>query len=131
MDQLEKQGVVSRADQPTDWCAPIVVVPNLRSGDVRLCVGLTKLNKQVKRERLVLPAVDDVLAELCGAKVFLKLDANSGFYQIELTEESSFLTTFITPFGRYHYKRHPFGITSAPETLAVHLIRHGSDSQYD
>ena len=68
MDQLEKQGVVSRADQPTDWCAPIVVVPNLRSGDVRLCVGLTKLNKQVKRERLVLPAVDDVLAQQANSK---------------------------------------------------------------
>ena len=114
LEQLETQGVISKVDRPTDWCAPIVVVPK-SSGDIRLCVDLTKLNEQVKRERLVLPAVDDMLAQLSGAKVFSKLDANSGFYQVQLTEESSFLTTFITPFGRYRYNRLPFGITSAPE----------------
>ena len=114
LEQLETQGVISKVDRPTDWCAPIVVVPK-SSGDIRLCVDLTQHNEHVKRERLVLPAVDDVLAQLSGAKVFSKLDANSGFYQIQLTEESSFLTTFITPFGRYGYNRLPFGITSAPE----------------
>ena len=78
-------------------------------------MDLTKLNDQVKRERLMLPSVDDVLSQLSGAKVFSKLDANSGFYQIELTPQSAPLTTFITPFGRFCYNRLPFGITSAPE----------------
>ena len=36
LEELEKQGVISRVDQPTDWCAPIVVAPK-SSGDVRLC----------------------------------------------------------------------------------------------
>ena len=112
--ELERQGVISKVDQPTDWCAPIVAVPK-SNGDVRVCVDLTKLNDQVKRERLMLPSVDDVLSQLSGAKVFSKLDANSGFYQIELTPESALLTTFITPFGRFCYNRLPFGITSAPE----------------
>ena len=31
--------------------------------------------------------------------------------------ESSKLTTFITPFGRYKFNRLPFGITSAPENF--------------
>ena len=112
--ELEQQGVISKVDQPTDWCAPIVAVPK-SNGDVRVCVDLTKLNDQVKRERLMLPSVDDVLSQLSGAKVFSKLDANSGFYQIELTPQSALLTTFITPFGRFCYNRLPFGITSAPE----------------
>ena len=47
--------------------------------------------------------------------MFSKLDANSGFYQIPLSEESRLLTTFITPFGRSCFNRLPFGITSAPE----------------
>ena len=58
--------------------------------------------------------VDDILV-LAGAKVFTKLDANSGFWQIPLSPESAKLTTFITPFGRYCFHRLPFGITSAPE----------------
>ena len=106
--------MISKVDQPTDWCAPIVAVPK-SNGDVRVCVDLTKLNDQIKRERLMLPSVDDVVSQLSGAKVFSKLDANSGFYQIELTPQSALLTTFITPFGRFCYNRLPFGITSAPE----------------
>ena len=79
-----------------------------------LC-DLTCLNQCVKRERHLLPAVDQTLAQLAGAKVFTKLDANSGFWQIPLDPASSLLTTFITPFGRYCFHRLPFGISSAPE----------------
>ena len=63
----------------------------------------------------MLPSVDDVLSHSSGAKVFSKLDANSGFYQIELTPLSALLTSFITPFGRFCYNKLPFGITSAPK----------------
>ena len=112
--ELERQGVISKVDQPTDWCAPNVAVPK-SNGDVRVCAHLTRLNDQVKRERLMLPSVDDVRAQLSGVKVFLKLDVNSGFYQIELTPESALLTTFITPFGRFCYNRLRFGITYAPD----------------
>ena len=47
--ELEQQGVISKVDQPTDWCAPIVAVTK-SNGDVKICVDLTKLNDQVKRE---------------------------------------------------------------------------------
>ena len=57
----------------------------------------------------------NTLAQLKDANIFTKFDANSGFWQIPLTKESSSLTTFITPFGRYWFKRLPFGISSAPE----------------
>jgi hypothetical protein len=45
----------------------------------------------------------------------LKLDANSGFWQVPLSAESAHLTIFITPYGRFCFNRLPFGITSAPE----------------
>lgn len=72
------------------------------------------LNKTVKREKYVLPTINDSLPKLTGAKVFSLLDA-SGFWQIPLDTESTKLTTFITPFGRYYFNSLPFGITSAPE----------------
>ena len=111
---MEKLGVIVPVEEPTEWCSGMVVIPK-PNGQVRICVDLTKLNKSIKRGRHPLQAVDQTLVQLAGAKVFTKLDANSGFWQIPLTPESQHLTTFITPFGRYCFTRMPFGITSAPE----------------
>ena len=108
LQRMEKMGVIARVHQPTEWCASM---PKSNSR-VRICVDLTRLNQSVKRERHPLPAVDQTLAQLAG---FTKLDANFGFWQIPLAPESSLLTTFITPFGRYCFHRLPFGISSAPE----------------
>lgn len=106
--------VIEAVDEPTGWCSAMVVVrkPN---GSYRICVDFTSLNKYVERELHPLPTTDHVLAQLGNARFFSKLDANSGFWQFQLAPESQILTTFITPFGRYKFKRLPFGITSAPE----------------
>ena len=114
LDRLETLHVIRRITQPTDWCAPIVVVPK-NQGKLRICVDFTKLNLAVKRERHILPSVDHALGQMAGASMLSKLDANSGFHQVKLTKECQELTTFITPFGRYCYERLPFGINSGPE----------------
>ena len=111
---MERMGVVNRVRQPTEWCSGMVVVPKT-DGRVRICVDLTRLNESVRREHHPLPAVEQALAQLAGARIFSKIDANSGFWQIPLARESALLTTFITPFGRFCFNRLPFGITSAPE----------------
>ena len=111
---MVKEDVIEPVDTPTDWCSPIVVVPK-PNGNVRLCVDLTKLNKSVKREVYAMPSVEETLSKISQGCVFSKLDANSGFHQIPLDDASSELTTFITPFGRFKFKRLPYGITSAPE----------------
>ena len=53
--------------------------------------------------------------KLSGAKVFTTLDASSGYWQLVLEEDSSKLTKFITPYGRYRFRRLPLGICSASE----------------
>ena len=114
LKRMETLGVIRRVDVPTDWCAGMVVVPKHNS-KVRICVDLTQLNKSVCHERHILPSVEQTLGQLQGAKIFSKLDANSGFWQIKLSPQSALLITFITPIGRFCFNRLPFGITSAPE----------------
>ena len=114
LKRMESMGVISKVDEPTPWCAGMVVVPK-KNDKVRICVDLKPLNESVLREVHPLPKVDETLAQLTGAKLFSKLDANSGFWQIPLAKPSRLLTTFITPIGRFHFNKLPFGISSAPE----------------
>lgn len=108
LQRMERIGVISRTEEPTDRCSRMVVVPK-KNGGVCLCVDLIKLNKVVCREKYVLSLVEQSLGLLAGAKVFSKLDANTGFWQIPLTKETAKYTAFITPFGRFYFNRLPFG----------------------
>ena len=114
LDKMESMQVISKVEQPTPWCAGMVVVPK-KTGTIRICVDLKPLNGNVQREVHPLPTVDDTLAQLTGAKMFSTLDANSGFWQVPLEKSSRLLTTFLTPYGRYSFNKMPFGICSAPE----------------
>ena len=112
--RMQSLGVIAPVDEPSPWCAGMVVVPK-PSRDVRICVDLKPLNEGVLREFHPLPKVEETLAQLTGTTIFSKLDANSGFWQIPLASKSKLLTTFITLFGRYYFNKLPFGISSAPE----------------
>ena len=122
LERMEQMGVVSEVTEPSEWCAGMVVVLK-RSGDVRICVDLKPLNESILREPHPIPKVDETLALLSGAVYFSKLDANSGFWQIPLSESSRPLTTFITPFGRYKFNKLPFGVSSAPELFQQRMSR--------
>ena len=80
---MERLGVISRVTEMTPWCAAMVVVPK-PSGFVRICVDFRPLNESVMREVHPMPTIDVTLAQLNGAKVFSKLDTNSGFWQVPL-----------------------------------------------
>ena len=110
---MEAMGVISKVDEPTPWCAGMVVVPK-KNGSIRTCVDLKPLNECSLRNS---PSTKsgETLAQLTGAKIFSKLDANGGFCLIPLSEKSRLLTTFITPYGRDCFNKLPFGISSAPE----------------
>ena len=58
MEQMEIiSKVISKVDEPTEWCAGIVVVQKA-NGKVRICVDLTKLNESILREYHPLISVD-------------------------------------------------------------------------
>ena len=113
LDELEKKKVIKRVPKPTDWTSNLLVVK--KPGKLRICIDPRDLNKALKRPRYPVPTIEGILPELAKAKVFSVLDAKDGFWQVRLSEESSDLTTFSTPFGRYKWLRLPFGINTAPE----------------
>ena len=106
--------MIVRVKEPTDWVSSLVAVEK-KNGKLRICIDPKDLNRNLKRAHYPLPTFDEILPELGGAKIFSTFDARNGYWQIKLTEESSYLTTFNSPFGRYRWLRMPFGLNSASE----------------
>ncbi|XP_033760746.1 uncharacterized protein K02A2.6-like [Pecten maximus] len=82
---------------------------------MRLCVDMRQANTAIIRERHPIPTVDEVIHDLNQSTVFNKLDLKWAFHQIELSEASRPITTFVTHKGLYRYKRLMFGISCTPE----------------
>ena len=104
LDRLEELHVIAKVTEPTEWVSSMVITKKT-NGSVRVCLDPQYLNTALKRSHYPLPIIEDVLPELSNAKTFTKADLKDGFLQIELDEESSLLTTFQTPWGRYRYRR--------------------------
>ena len=83
LQTMQALDVIAAVEEPAPWCSGMVVVPK-RSGQVR---------KSALREVHPLPTVDETLAQMAGTAVFSKLDANCGFWQIPVHENSQKLTT--------------------------------------
>ena len=111
---MESVGVIQKVNEPTEWVSSMLAVrkPNDK---VRICIDPKDLNRAIKREQYPMRTIDDVVTKLPNAKYFSKLDAESGFWQLELDEPSCNLLTFNTPFGRYKFLRLAFGISSSSE----------------
>jgi len=91
-----------------EWVSQMAVVhkPN---GILRTCIDPQPLNAVLKREHYRLPALENIVPKLKDAKIFSKPDVKEAYWHVRLDEASSKLTTMITSFGRYMWKRLPFG----------------------
>ena len=98
-----------------------MVVVKESNGKIRLYIDPKPLNEALKRNHYPLPVTGDLLPLLAKAKVFSVVDAKNGFWHVQLDNESNFLTTFGTPWGRFRYTRMPFGIPPAPEEFQRRL----------
>ena len=115
LERLVKLKILTPVKQPTVWVSSMLVVN--KPNKTRIVIDPRDLNKALCREYYPMNTLENVITRTHGtcSKYFTVLDANSGYYQLQLDEESSMLTTMNTPFGRFRYLRLPMGISSAPE----------------
>ncbi|KAK3107010.1 hypothetical protein FSP39_004902 [Pinctada imbricata] len=114
LTRMETEGIITKVTEPTQWVNSLVVVET-SSGKLRVCLDPRDLNKAIQRPHYPMRTLEDTLPELSGAKIFTKLDLRCGYWTIPLSKDSSYLTTFNTPFGRYRYLRLPFGLKSSQD----------------
>ena len=109
LNRMQSIGVITKVNQPTDWVSSLAF-SHKENGKLRLCIDPKELNEAVKRTYHKMPALEEITYKFSRVKVFSKLDARHGYWSVVLDEESSYLTTFNTPFGRYRFLRLPFGL---------------------
>lgn len=126
LDNMESAGIIMKVDTPTDWVSNLVIKEK-KNGDLRICIDPKALNENIKREHYALPTCEEVIQRLNGRSVFTVIDMKQGFWQVELDEESVMLCTFNSMFGRYAFKKAPFGLASIPEVFSKKVMLIFSD----
>ena len=75
-----------------------------------------RLNKFVRRPTHPFPSTREIIEAIPPeAKLFCKLDAVHGYFQLALDENSSRLITFLLPQGRFRYLRAPMGLNASSD----------------
>ena len=78
------------------------------NGKVWLCLDLVQLNQALIRLIHRGPTLNDILPKLHSVQYMSIIDASSGYHNLKLDKQSSYLTMFACLFDRYRYKHLPF-----------------------
>ena len=114
IERLKAMDIIEDAEGPTPWVSPLVLVHKPNNA-IRICIDSRAINTAIERERHPMNTLEELIVDLNGSQYFSKVDLNKGYHQLELDEESRYITTFATHNGLYRYKRLCFGINSAAE----------------
>ena len=127
LNEMLDAGVITEVHEATPWINSFVVeTMKDRKKKLRICLDPKPLNKSIMCEPYITHTPDDVYHKLANAKYITVIDFKKSFWQFVLDEESSYLTNFNTPFGRYCYLRMPFGTNVSGDCIALQ----GIDSIY-
>ena len=113
LDEFLEQGIIS-VEEPMDWVSSLAYSWKA-NGKLRVCLDPRDVNKTIKRDHYKTPTVEEITHLLAGSKKFTKVDGTSSYLCIVLDYESSLLTTFNTPWGRYRFVRLPWGLSCAQD----------------
>lgn len=120
LERMIKLGVIRPVNEPTDWVSSITYVMK-PDGTLRICLDPKNLNKNLKRPQHHTPTLEELTHKFANAKVFSKLDAKHGYWSMQLDPDSQLMTTFNSPFGRFCFKRLPFGLSVSQDLFQAKM----------
>ena len=107
--KMLEDGIIEKADYPTDWVSPSFFVPK-PMGKIRFVTDFSALNRALLRPGHPFPSPRDLIRNIPpDSKYFLKVDVKSAYHQIVLAEECRDLFAFLVPWGKMRYCRLPMG----------------------
>ena len=74
------------------------------NGDLRFCVDYRKFNVMTKRNRYLLPLIEEIIEKIIECKHLIKLNIIAAFNKLRMHFDSENYTTFITALNAYKYR---------------------------
>ena len=103
------------------WCNAVVLVRK-KDGSLRFCIDFCHLNARTKKDAYPLPRMQETMESMVDARHFSCMDLKSGFWQVQMDEESRQYTAFtVGSMGVYEFLCMPYGLCNAPATFQ-HLM---------
>lgn len=98
------------------WVANLVPVRK-KNGEIRLCVDFRNLNWASEKDNYLVPSLNEVLQIVNSSQMMSFLDGYSGYNQVMVQYEDCHKTSFTTKWGRFTYRRMPFGLINDGATF--------------
>jgi hypothetical protein len=112
LDRMMEAWIIELVKE-SKWIIPMVV-QDKKTGEIRICVDLRKLNDACLHDPFPTPFTDEVLYNVGGHEVYSIIDGFSGYHQIRIAKEDRHKTTFTTKWESYQYTIMPFGLKNDP-----------------
>ncbi|MBW0465609.1 hypothetical protein O181_005324 [Austropuccinia psidii MF-1] len=96
--------------------APVLLVKK-KDGGLCLCVDHHELNAVTKKNKYLVPPMNQLLTVFNVSSIFSKIDLQGAYNLLRIKEGDENLTCFRTKYGSYEYLVMPFGLTNAPTSF--------------
>ena len=113
-------GAIRPSQSP--WCNAVVLMRK-KDGSLRFCIDFRRLNARTKKDTYPLPCMQETMEGMVGTRHFSCMDLKSGFWQVQMDEESRLYTAFtVGSMGVYEFLHMPYGLCNAP-AMFQHLMQ--------
>ena len=115
LQDMQDIGAIRHSCSP--WASAVVLVQK-KDGSLRFCIDLRHLNSCTIKDAYSLPRIKKSLDCLNVVCIFMLLDLKSGYWQVEMDENSiPYIAFTVGPLGFYKCICMPFSLTNGLTTF--------------
>lgn len=113
-------GIIEPSKSP--WAGPMILAQKKKDQTLRPVIDFRKLNRVTTPDPYPMPRTEELIETLARARYITTLDLTKGYWQVPVAPEAREKTAFVTPFGKYQFKRMP---------LASQELRRPKNDEWD